>query len=152
MTPHCPSTLPEPQGRFYAFGPFVLDGLRGMLWQRGTPVPLTPKVIQLLAALVSRPGAILSKDELIREIWGGTDVEENNLAQYVSRIREALGERPGQREYIATTPGIGYGFVASVTKLDELPELVIDAPFPTTGTMGSTGTTGTRNEPTRVIL
>ena len=61
------------------------------------------------------------KDELIREVWGDTVVEENNLARHVSTIRKALGERPGQREYIATIPGIGYQFVASVTQLDELP-------------------------------
>ncbi len=92
-----------------------------MLWQYGSPVPLTPKVIQLLAALVARSGELLPKDELIREVWGGTVVEENNLARHVSTIRKALGERPGQREYIATIPGVGYRFVASVTELDELP-------------------------------
>ncbi len=120
MTSSAPSTG-SGQSRYYAFGPFVLDGLRGMLWQYGSPVPLTPKVIQLLAALVSRAGELLSKDELIREVWGGTVVEENNLARHVSTIRKALGERPGQREYIATVPGVGYRFVASVTRLDDLP-------------------------------
>jgi DNA-binding winged helix-turn-helix (wHTH) protein len=110
-----------PSSRYYAFGPFVLDGLRGIVWQDGSAIPLTPKVIQLLAALVSRAGELLPKDELIREVWGGTVVEENNLARHVSTIRKALGERPGQREYIATIPGVGYRFVASVTRLDELP-------------------------------
>ena len=112
--------MQEPS-RYYAFGPFVLDGLRGVLWQCGGAVPLTPKVVQLLAVLVSRAGETLSKDELIREVWGDTVVEENNLARHVSTIRKALGERPGQREYIATIPGVGYRFVASVTRLDDLP-------------------------------
>ena len=110
-----------PSSRYYAFGPFVLDGLRGILWQYGAPVPLTPKVIQMLVALVSRAGELLPKDELIREVWGDTVVEENNLARHVSTIRKALGERPGQREYIVTIPGVGYRFVASVSQLDELP-------------------------------
>ena len=112
---------PGPSSRYYAFGPFVLDGLRGVLWQSGVPVPLTPKVIQLLAALVSRPGELLPKDELIRDVWGGTVVEENNLARHISTIRKALGERPGQREYVATVPGVGYRFVHAVDELDELP-------------------------------
>lgn len=74
----------------------MLDGLRGMWWQYGSPIPLTPKAIQLLAALVSRAGELLPKDELIREVWGGTVVEENNLARHVSTIRKALGERLNQ--------------------------------------------------------
>jgi len=107
--------------RYYAFGSYVLDSLRGVLWHDGHPVPLTPKVFELLATLVSRSGELLGKDELIREVWAGTVVEENNLARHISTIRKTLGERPGQRDYIATIPGMGYRFVAEVTELDELP-------------------------------
>src|SRR5262245_42652329 len=107
--------------RYYAFGSYVLDCLRGVLWHDGHPVALTPKVFELLATLVAHAGEVLGKDELIRRVWAGTIVEENNLARHISTIRKALGERPGQREYIATIPGVGYRFVAEVKELDELP-------------------------------
>src|SRR5262245_47010824 len=116
---HSQNTVKAP--RYYAFGSYVLDCLRGILWHDGHPVALTPKVFELLATLVSHAGEVLGKDELIRRVWAGTVVEENNLARHISTIRKALGERPGQREYIATIPGIGYRFVADVRELDELP-------------------------------
>src|SRR5262245_55091249 len=107
--------------RYYAFGSYVLDCLRGVLWHDGHPLTLTPKVFELLATLVAHAGEVLGKDELIRRVWAGTIVEENNLARHISTIRKALGERPGQREYIATIPGVGYRFVADVKELEELP-------------------------------
>ena len=107
--------------RYYAFGAYVLDNGRGTLWHDGVAVTLTPKVFELLATLVAESGEVLSKDELIRRVWAGTVVEENNLARHVSTIRKALGERPGQREYIATVPGVGYRFVADVVAVHELP-------------------------------
>jgi DNA-binding winged helix-turn-helix (wHTH) protein len=110
-----------PPQRYYAFGPYVLDSRRGLLWHQGALVPLTPKVFELLATLVSSAGELLGKDELIRRVWSGTVVEENNLARHISTIRKTLGERPGQREYIATVPGAGYRFVAEVAALDDLP-------------------------------
>ncbi|MCC7009637.1 MAG: PD40 domain-containing protein [Acidobacteria bacterium] len=107
--------------RYRAFGPFVLDTLRGRLWHDGTPVALTPRVAALLSTFVESPGELLSKDDLMRRVWAGVIVEENNLARHISTIRKILGERPEEREYIATVPGVGYRFVASVTTLEELP-------------------------------
>jgi DNA-binding winged helix-turn-helix (wHTH) protein len=115
--------------RHYAFGPYVLDGLRGVVWEQTTPIPLTPRVFELLLVLVEHHGDVLEKDELIRQVWGNTVVEENNLARHVSTLRKALHERPGQRDYIATIPGVGYRFVAEVTELDKLPADLIHAPL-----------------------
>lgn len=108
--------------RFYRFGPNVLDCLRGVLWQDGTLVPLTPRVFDILATLVQSHGELVTKDDFMRVVWGGVAVEDNNLARQVSTLRRLLHERPGQREYIATVTGVGYRFVGTVTELDELPE------------------------------
>jgi Tol biopolymer transport system component/DNA-binding winged helix-turn-helix (wHTH) protein len=115
--------------RHYAFGPYVLDGLRGVLWEGTTAVPLTPRVFDLLVALVEQHGDVLEKDELIRKVWGQAIVEENNLARHISTLRKALHERPGQRDYIATIPSIGYRFVAEVVELDRLPSELTHAPL-----------------------
>jgi Tol biopolymer transport system component/DNA-binding winged helix-turn-helix (wHTH) protein len=107
--------------RFYRFGPNVLDCLRGVLWQDGVQVPLTPRVFDILATLVQHHGEMVTKDDFMRLVWGGNAVEDNNLARQISTLRKLLHERPGQRDYIATVTGVGYRFVGTVTELDELP-------------------------------
>lgn len=108
--------------RFYRFGPNVLDCLRGVLWQNGTQVPLTPRVFGILSTLVARHGDLVTKDDFMHLVWGGAAVEDNNLARQVSTLRKLLHERPGQREYIATVTGVGYRFVGTVAAYDDLPE------------------------------
>jgi TolB-like protein/DNA-binding winged helix-turn-helix (wHTH) protein/Tfp pilus assembly protein PilF len=77
-------------------------------------LPLTPKVFDTLLCLVRNPGRLLTKDELLKEIWPETFVEEVNLAVNVSALRKVLGEGPQDGRYIATVPGRGYRFVAEV--------------------------------------
>lgn len=105
--------------RRYLFGPYILDPARGILLRHGVRVPLTPRMVDLLAIFVAQPGELFDKDQLIKRVWAGTVVEENNLARQVSSLRKALGETAGSREYIATVPGVGYRFVAPVTVFDE---------------------------------
>jgi Tol biopolymer transport system component/DNA-binding winged helix-turn-helix (wHTH) protein len=114
--------------RYFRFGPNVLDCLRGVLWQDGVQVPLTPRVFDILATLVQHHGDLVTKDDFMRLVWGGNAVEDNNLARQVSTLRKLLHERPGQRDYIATVTGVGYRFVGTVTELDELPEELRAAP------------------------
>lgn len=108
--------------RYYRFGPNVLDCLRGVLWQDGQQVSLTPRVFDILTTLVQRHGELVTKDDFMRLVWGGVAVEDNNLARQISTVRKVLHERPGQREYVATVTGVGYRFVGSVTAFDELPD------------------------------
>lgn len=123
--------------RYFRFGPNVLDCLRGVLWQDGVQVPLTPRVFDILATLVQHHGDLVTKDDFMRLVWGGNAVEDNNLARQVSTLRKLLHERPGQRDYIATVTGVGYRFVGTVTELDELPEeLRAAAAVPATSTPG----------------
>src|SRR6476659_10055215 len=98
----------------YEFGPFRLDAAERLLLRDGDPVPLTPKVFHTLEALVRRSGRLVEKDELLREIWPDSFVEEANLSMNVSAVRRALGEEPGEDRYIETVPKRGYRFVASV--------------------------------------
>lgn len=106
---------------FYEFGPFRLDPVKRLLLREGTPVPLTSKAFDTLVALVEHGGDVLDKDTLMKMIWPETVVEEANLAQNVSVLRKALGERAGEHQYIVTIPGRGYSFVARVEKLLDIP-------------------------------
>ena len=59
----------------YAFGPFILDMQRGRLLQKGQPVAVSSKGLQLLKALLVSRGRVLTKAELMRAAWGDTPVE-----------------------------------------------------------------------------
>jgi len=103
------------QPRVFAFGEFLLDVSRRHLLMRGERVPLTPKAFDALLYFVEHRGAVLSRDELVGAVWPDVVVEENNLAQAISKLRQVLGETPGDNRYIVTVPGRGYRFVADVT-------------------------------------
>jgi len=94
--------------RLYEFGSFRLDGLRRVLLRDNLTVPLTAKALSLLLILVEHQGETLSKQALLNSVWAGSVVEENTLTRTVSMLRKALGEIPGQHEYIVTEPGLGY--------------------------------------------
>jgi TolB-like protein len=100
----------------YEFGGFRLDGRRRQLFSAdaGEPVPLTPKVFETLLYFVEHRGELLDKATLLRALWPGLTVEENNLNQNISTLRKALGEAPREHRFIVTVPGRGYRFVADV--------------------------------------
>lgn len=105
------------QKEMYEFGVFSLDSEERVLTRDGTALSLTPKVFDTLLCLVRNPGRILTKDELLKEIWPDTFVEEVNLAVNISTLRKALGENPQDGRYIATVAGRGYRFVADVRQI-----------------------------------
>ncbi|MGH9945236.1 MAG: alpha/beta fold hydrolase, partial [Pyrinomonadaceae bacterium] len=101
----------------YLFGPFLVDTGEGLLLRDGLPLPLTPKAFETLVALVRRSGHVVSKDELMREVWPDSFVEENNLSQNISQLRRILESAGGEGvvRYIETVPRRGYRFNAPVT-------------------------------------
>ena len=105
----------------YQFGEFELFPNQAALWRAGVRVPLMPKPLATLLVLVERAGETVSKDELLAEVWNGAAVEENNLTQSISTLRKVLGEKRGENRFIATEPGNGYRFVASVTRIEDAP-------------------------------
>ena len=87
----------------------------GCLRRDGEPVPLTPKAFDVLAALLEKPGQLISKDELLQKVWPETFVEESNLAYNIFALRKALGDTADNSRYIETVPKKGYRFKASVS-------------------------------------
>ena len=98
------------------FGPFRLEPAESRLTKGGVPVPITPKALELLVALVTRPGRLVTKEELVAEVWPDTFVEEGNLAVNMTRLRQALNDDSGQ-SYVETVPKRGYRFIASVREV-----------------------------------
>jgi eukaryotic-like serine/threonine-protein kinase len=109
--------MTKPINHLYKFGPFLLDPAERRLLRDDKPVPLTPKAFDTLVVLVQHQGRLLEKDELMKELWPDTFVEESNLAFNVSTLRKALGEEQSEQRYIETVPKKGYRFAAQVTEL-----------------------------------
>jgi DNA-binding winged helix-turn-helix (wHTH) protein len=99
---------------FYDFGPFRLDPSERLLLRDGQPVAIPPKAYDLLATLVARAGRLVTKEELLKEVWPDTFVEEANLSYTVSAIRKALGDESEPYRYVETIPKRGYRFKESV--------------------------------------
>ena len=98
----------------FVFGPFRLDVARRELLAHGVPVTLGQRAFDVLLALVGRRGQLVTKDELMAEVWPGIVVEENNLQVHVSALRKVLGTADDGERYLLTVAGRGYRFVAPV--------------------------------------
>src|SRR5438105_2807472 len=92
---------------FYEFGPFRLDVTERVLLHDGQALALTPKVFEILMALVQNSGHTMGKEELMEKVWPDSFVEEANLTQHISVLRKVLGESSGTPNFIATVPKRG---------------------------------------------
>jgi pimeloyl-ACP methyl ester carboxylesterase len=100
--------------RFYLFDGFRVDAHERLLFKENREIPLTPKVFDTLLVLLENSGHVLTKKELMQQVWPDSFVEENNLAQNISILRKALGTGTEGEHYIQTVPKRGYRFLADV--------------------------------------
>ena len=105
LNPAAGTLSKAPAGSRRAFGPFTLDLFRCELLRDGRPVALRPKAFDLLTFLTSRPGEVLTKDQLIAAVWPGLVVTDDSLTQCVHELRGALGETGS---LVKTLPRRGY--------------------------------------------
>jgi predicted ATPase/DNA-binding winged helix-turn-helix (wHTH) protein len=101
-----------------SFGPFHLLRDQRLLLDGETPVRLGGRAYEILAALVERPGVVVTKDELFARVWPKQFVEEGNLKFHVATLRKALRDGQGGVRYISNITGRGYCFVAPVEGLE----------------------------------
>ncbi len=100
--------------RTFIFGPFLLQPERQLLLNGQMPVRVGGRALDLLTALVERPGDLVSKEELMARAWPGVFVEDANLKVNIAALRRVLGERVAAPRFIATVVGRGYRFIAQV--------------------------------------
>ena len=106
--------MEQRENHTYEFGRFQLISADRVLLREGEPVALTPKVFDILLALVENGGRVVEKDDLMKRVWPNTFVEEGNLTQNISLLRKALGETPNGVQFIETVPRRGYRFSGAV--------------------------------------
>jgi adenylate cyclase len=96
------------------FGSFRFEPGTARLWENGAEVKLTRKAAMVLGALLERPGAPVSKQELFANVWRGTVVSDDALVTCIQELRKALGDDSKQPLYIETRHRLGYRFAAPV--------------------------------------
>src|SRR5436190_7337574 len=122
------------QGKhLYEFGPFRIDSVERLLFRGQEVIPLTPKAVDTLLALVSNCGRVLEKDELIKLIWPDSFVEEGGLARNISVLRRVFEDGAGEVQYIETIPKRGYRFVAPVREAGPTTQTPVAPPAPVPG-------------------
>lgn len=109
-------TAEDSSPRSFAFGEFILDLQRGALLKDGVDVPLRPKSFQVLLYLVEHHGQLVSKDELLSEIWADTVVTDGAVTQCLIDIRRAIDD--SKHEKIRTVPRRGFIFEHAVVGAD----------------------------------
>ena len=114
------------------FGVFELDLVSGELFKHGIRIKIQGQPLQVLAALVERPGDIVTREELRTRIWDrDTFVDfDHSLNISINKLRDALGDSAGTPRFIETLPRRGYRFVAPVTT--ESPPPTESTPSPPT--------------------
>src|SRR5215471_18634724 len=99
---------------FYQFGEYTVDTDQRVVLYAGQPLPLTPKVFEMLLFLVQNGGRIVEKEELMKRLWPDIHVEEANLTSNIQQLRKALGDNARNPVYIATVARRGYRFIAPI--------------------------------------
>ena len=107
----------------YRFGEFRLDAQNRLLLCGGKEIALPGRAFDVLVMLLQRPGGLLTKEEMLATVWGGSFVEEANLTVAISTLRRALNEDPHERRFVQTVARRGYRFIAEVHEIE-----VEDAP------------------------
>jgi two-component system KDP operon response regulator KdpE len=82
------------------------------VWKDSVEVRLTPTEWGLLTSLVTRPGRLVPRRQLLHEVWGPAyDTETNYLRVYVANLRRKLESDPARPRHLITEPGMGYRFL-----------------------------------------
>jgi DNA-binding winged helix-turn-helix (wHTH) protein len=98
----------------WCFGDIVADPNRLEVRRQGQIAELEPKALRVLFYLIDNRGRVVSKEELIREVWAGTAVTDNALTRVIAQIRKQLGDDARSPRYVQTASSAGYRFIAEL--------------------------------------
>lgn len=114
----------------YRFGNFELDPVNGILANAGVSISLRPKVTEVLHYLVERPFEVVTKQQLLDELWPGVHVSESALPWTIMNVRRAVGQPKGANAPVETVHGWGYRWAIPVEPLvdDAVPASVSKPP------------------------
>ena len=111
----------ESTGLRYRFDGFEIDGPAQVLLRDGEPIHLEPQVFDVLAYLAANSDRLISREELLDEVWGDQFVSLSALTSRIKTARRALGDDGRTQRYIRTVQGRGYQFVPTPTVSQDRP-------------------------------
>ncbi len=100
----------------FKFGDIVLDSERRELWQGANQVIIEPGVFELLEYVIRNRDRVVSKDDLIENVWKGRIVSESTLTSRITAVRQAIGDNGQDQRLIRTVPRCGVRFVGDVAE------------------------------------
>jgi predicted ATPase/DNA-binding winged helix-turn-helix (wHTH) protein len=100
--------------REITFGPFRLDEVNECLWRGPQAITIRPKAFAVLKCLLGRAGQLVTKEQLLKQVWPDIFVSSAVLKDSIRQLREALGDRAAAPQYIETAHRRGYRFIAQV--------------------------------------
>jgi DNA-binding response OmpR family regulator len=95
----------------YRYGDVFVDFYRGRATKAGRAVELTTKELVLLRYLIARRGVVVSREELLSEVWGYQSTNTRTVDVHVATLRQKLEDAPHAPKYVVTARGEGYQFV-----------------------------------------
>lgn len=97
-----------------SFGPFRFDETNECLWQGSQPIPLRPKAFAVLKYLITHKGFLVTKQQLLHDVWPNTYVSDAVLKDCIRQLRQVLNDDAKAPQFIETSHRRGYRFIASV--------------------------------------
>jgi TolB-like protein len=117
----------------YRFERYVVDTDRRELRRSGDLVPLAPQVFDILVYLIRHRERVISKDDLIADVWAGRAVSESALTTRLNGVRKAVGDNGEEQRLIKTLPRKGVRFVGAVCEEQQAGASIRDTPRPAAG-------------------
>jgi len=110
-------------GSVFRFGLFEADSAAGTLTRNGARIKLQDQPFQILVVLLTRPGEVVTREELRQALWPeGTYIDfDGSLNVILKRLRNSLDDDPENPRFIQTVPRRGYRFIAPVSRIDRTP-------------------------------
>lgn len=128
-----------PSSTSYQVGDWLVDPSAGEITRGEQAIKLEPKVMEVLSYLARRPGELVTREDLERDVWKGAIVGYDSITAAVIKLRKALSDDARRPRYITTIPKRGYRLIAAVH--DHVTGVVgADVPVSTTGASASTAT------------
>jgi TolB-like protein/DNA-binding winged helix-turn-helix (wHTH) protein/Flp pilus assembly protein TadD len=137
------------QKGFY-IGDWQASPAQGLLTRGSESEHLEPKAMEVLVYLASRPGEVVTREELEREVWRGALVGYDAVTSTIIKLRKALQDNARQPNYIATIPKKGYQLIASITYPED--EGKIEANNPVSGNTSAELKQKPERQPKQMII
>ena len=101
-----------------SFDDYEFDANKLELRRAGRPIKADRLLLRILRVLVRRPGDLITKHEIVAEVWDDRAVSDNALSVSMARLRKLLGHERSRREMVLNVHGRGYRFMRPVTARD----------------------------------